>query len=158
MWWRRSASEFEAHKGEPNRLAFRAIVEAEEEPGILALVDGEPAGWCSVAPRTVLPRLGRSRILKRVDEQPVWSITCFFVARPYRRRGLSVALLREAARHARRRGAQIVEGYPVEPRADPMPDAFAWYGIASAFRAAGFEEVARRSDTRPIMRMEVGAG
>ncbi len=154
MWWRSPAADFEANKGEANRRAFHAIVESGLKPGILALVDGEPAGWCAVAPRADLPRLARSRILRPVDDQPVWSITCFFVARPFRRRGLSVRLLEAAVAHAAERGASVVEGYPVEPRTDSVPDAFAWYGLASAFRAAGFEEVARRSETRPIMRRE----
>jgi len=92
--------------------------------------------------------------LARVDSKAVWSVTCLFVARPFRRAGVSVQLLRAAAGHARSRGAAIVEGYPVEPRTDAMPDAFAWTGLVSAFRKAGFREVARRSATRPIMRLE----
>jgi GNAT superfamily N-acetyltransferase len=94
-----------------------------------------------------------SRILKPVDDRPVWSVVCFFVAKPYRRRGLSTQLLDEAAKYARKRGARIVEGYPVEPKTETRsPDVFVWPGLASAFRKAGFEEVARRSPTRPIMR------
>jgi GNAT superfamily N-acetyltransferase len=87
-----------------------------------------------------------------VDDRPVWSVVCFFVARPHRRRGLTVRLLREACRYARARGASLLEGYPVEPVSGKTPDAFAWTGLASAFRAAGFVEVERRSPTRPIMR------
>lgn len=155
MWWRRTSAEFEACKGEANRRAFRDIVMSGKAPGVLAIVDGEPAGWCAVAPREEMPRLARSRILKPVDDQPVWSVTCFFVSRSHRREGLSVKLLEAAVAHAARRGARVVEGYPVEPRTDRVPDAFAWYGLASAFRAVGFEEVARRSETRPIMRRTV---
>ena len=77
------------------------------------------------------------------------------MARPHRRRGVTVELLRAAAEHAARRGASILEGYPVEPSSGRLPDAFAWTGLASAFRRAGFEEVARRSPTRPIMRLEL---
>jgi GNAT superfamily N-acetyltransferase len=76
------------------------------------------------------------------------------VARPYRRRGVSVRLLKAAAGYVRGRGGRIVEGYPVEPRQGAMPDAFAWTGLASAFKKAGYREVARRSDTRPIMRRD----
>jgi GNAT superfamily N-acetyltransferase len=90
-----------------------------------------------------------------VDEKPVWSIVCLFVARPYRRTGLSVRLIEAAVEYVRSRGGRILEGYPVEPRKDEMPDAFAWTGIASAFLKAGFREVARRSDTRPVMRREI---
>ena len=123
-----------------------------EVPGILAYAEGEPIGWCSVSPRERFPGLARSRILKPVDERPVWSIVCLFIARPYRRRGVSVALLRAATKRAASQGAQAVEGYPVEPRKGRMADAFAWTGIASAYERAGFREVARRSETRPIMR------
>ena len=114
-------------------------------------MDGEPAGWCAVAPRDEYVRLANSRVLKPVDEQPVWSITCFFVARAFRRRGLTVALLEAAAKFARKQGAKILEGYPTDPRKD-QPDAIVFTGLASAFRHAGFEEVARRSPSRPILR------
>ena len=121
-------------------------------PGLLAYVGGDPIGWCAVAPRTAYPVLQRSRVLKPVDNEPVWSVACFFIARPYRGRGVSVKLLEAAARYARKRGARIVEGYPIEPRRGKVPDVFAWTGLAPAFRKAGFEEVLRRSPTRPIMR------
>jgi GNAT superfamily N-acetyltransferase len=81
----------------------------------------------------------------------VWSVVCFFIARPHRRKGLALRLLEGAVSYARETGASIVEGYPVEPAA-PLPDAFAYTGLASIFRRAGFIEVARRSATRPIMR------
>jgi GNAT superfamily N-acetyltransferase len=83
---------------------------------------------------------------------PVWSITCLFVARPYRRRGITVNLLEAAVDFARRGGARWLEGYPQEAGDRPMADAFAYMGLASAFRKAGFEEVARRSPKRPVMR------
>jgi GNAT superfamily N-acetyltransferase len=94
-------------------------------------------------------------VLKRIDDKPVWSIVCLFIARPYRRKGVSVELLKAASEYVRHRGGKIVEGYPVEPRKDDMPDVFAWTGIASAFRKAGFVECERRSDARPIMRRKV---
>ncbi len=153
MVWRLKRSEFEARKGRRNRNALRKIVAAGDAPGILAYAGGNPIGWCAVAPRQDYPSLERSRVLARVDEKPVWSITCLFIARPFRRAGVSAQLLRAAAEHARARGAALVEGYPVEPRTRTVPDVFAWTGLASAFRQAGFREVARRSETRPIMRL-----
>lgn len=155
MWWRLTASEFRERKGEGTRRAMKGLVESGEVPGILAYADGEPVGWCAVAPRDRLPRLDRSRVLKRVDDAPVWSIACFFVARPFRRTGLSERLLRAAVAYAEGQGAEIVEGYPIEPKKAPYPAMAAWTGFASAFRKAGFEEVARRSETRPIMRYVV---
>jgi GNAT superfamily N-acetyltransferase len=152
MSWRLTRSQYERQKGSPNKAAFKVIVATGPAPGVLAYSGAEPVGWCAVAPREVHERLENSRILARVDEQPVWSVTCFFVARCFRRAGVSVQLLKAAVAHARKLGAQIVEGYPVEPRKDPMPEVFAWTGIRSAFDKAGFKEVARRAPTRPIMR------
>lgn len=155
MWWRLKRSAFNQQKGEKNKAAFKAVVDSGDAPGILAYANGTAIGWCAVAPRETYPALERSRILKRIDDQPVWSIVCLFIARPYRRKGVSVELVKAAAEHVRKRGGKIVEGYPVEPRKDGMPDAFAWTGLASAFRKAGFVELERRSETRPIMRRDV---
>ncbi len=152
MWWRLKRSEYEKQKGEKNRQAFRKIVNSGQPPGLLAYQDGQAVAWCAVAPRETYPVLERSRVLKRVDDQPVWSVVCLFVARPHRRKGVTVELLKAAVEYARKQGAKIVEGYPVEPKSSKMPDTFVWTGLASAYSKAGFVEVARRSETRPIMR------
>jgi GNAT superfamily N-acetyltransferase len=156
MVWRRPRAEWERGKGSGNRAAFRRVVRTGPPPGVLAYAGGEPVGWCAVAPREAYVQLERSRVLKRIDADPVWSVSCLFVARAWRRRGLSVALLRAAGDFAASQGARIVEGYPVEPSSGTVPDAFAWTGTAAAFRAAGYEEVARGSPKRPIMRLRVG--
>jgi GNAT superfamily N-acetyltransferase len=152
MWWRLQRSQFNKQKGQGNKKAFKKIVDSGEIPGIIAYADDQPVAWCALAPRENYLALQNSRILARVDEAPVWSITCFFVIRTFRRIGISMNLLRAAVEYACKHGATIVEGYPVEPKKGSMPDAFAWTGLASAFRKAGFVEVLRRSETRPIMR------
>ena len=149
MWWRLARPEWTKGKGEPNKQAFRKIVNAGMPPGILAYAEGKAVGWCAVGPRETYPVLGRSRTLRPVDDRAVWSVTCFFVARPFRRKGVTEKLLRAAVKYARSCGAKIVEGYPVE---GAVADAFAWTGFVGVFRKAGFEEVARRSKGRPIMR------
>jgi len=152
MWWRLPRSEFMRNRGERNKEAFKNIVDSGKVPGILAYMKDEPVGWCAVAPRETFPKLERSRILKRIDEKPVWSVVCFFVAKPFRRKGISAKLLKAAVNYATEQGAKIVEGYPVEPKKGRTPDAFAYTGLASAFLNVGFVEVIRRSETRPIMR------
>ena len=152
MWWRLTRSEFDAAKGEGNRMAMKAIVDTDRKPGILAYHRGEAVGWCSVAPREEFPRLERSRILRPVDDEQVWSVVCFFVAKPHRRSGVSLRLLKAAKTYVKNSGGRILEGYPVEPKKGTTPDVFAYHGLATAFRKAGFKEVARRSETRPIMR------
>ena len=153
MFYRRPRAEFSKGKGEGNRRALQSLVRRGEEPGLLAYADGEPVGWCSVAPREQFPSLERSRVLAPIDDKPVWSVTCFFVARGWRRKGITVALLRAAALRAAERGARILEGYPIAPKKGAQAvDTFAWTGLAGGFEKAGFTEAARRSPTRPIMR------
>lgn len=155
MWFRLTRSQFEEQKGEGNKQALRQIVNSGEIPGILAYIGDQPVGWCSVAPRTSFTLLERSRVLKRVDEEPVWSIVCFFVAKPYRRKGITGQLLRGAVEFATQHGAKIIEGYPIEPKKGETPDVFAYHGLPSIFLQCGFKEVARRSETRPIMRYSI---
>ena len=152
MWFRLSQKDFEANKGEGNRSAMRRLVDSGEIPGILAYNNNRAVGWCSVAPREKFTRLQRSRILKPVDDLPVWSIVCLYVDRKIRRMGVSCRLLAAACDFVKSQGGKIVEGYPVEPKKGSMPDIFAYHGLASAFLQAGFQEIARRSATRPIMR------
>ena len=133
---------------------MQRLAKAGAKPGLLAYADGQPVGWCAVAPREEYERFATSRVLKPVDDQLVWSVTCFFIARTYRRWGLTRQLLDAAAEFAMRQGAKILEGYPVEPRRD-QPDAFVYTGLASAFRKTGFKEVARRSPSRPIFRRQL---
>lgn len=158
MVWRRTRAEWERGKGRGNQAAFQRVVRKGPPPGILAYVDGQAVAWCAVAPREAYVQLARSRVLKPIDAEPVWSVSCIFVTRVYRRRGVSVALLRAAGEFAASQGARVVEGYPVEPYSGKMPDAFAWTGTVAAFRAAGYEEAARGSVKRPIMRLRVGEG
>jgi len=151
LWWLLPRKQWVEQRGAGNRKAMQTLVRNHRQPGLLAYAGNEPVGWCAVSPREHYVRLRQSRLLQPVDDQPVWSVTCFFVARKFRRCGITVALLRAAAAFARRNGAQILEGYPTDPGKD-QPDAFVYTGLASAFRKSGFEEVARRSPTRPIFR------
>jgi GNAT superfamily N-acetyltransferase len=152
MWWRIKRKDFERQQGDANRQAMREIVEADQVPGILFYEGDEPVVWCSVAPREDFPVLARSPILKPVDDQPVWSIVCFFLAKPYRSQGLLVGVLTSAVEYARNQGARIIEGYPIQPKVDHTPDIYAFTGMVSTFEKAGFKEVIRRSKSRPIMR------
>jgi len=155
MLWRLPRSRFEHQKGAGNKEAMRAIVEAGEVPGILAYLAERPIAWCAVAPRSSYPALARSRVLKPIDDAPVWSVACLFVAKEHRHTGVSVQLLRAAVEYVKQHGGKVVEGYPVEPKNRTLPPAFVWTGLATAFVRAGFVECARRSETRPIMRYAI---
>jgi GNAT superfamily N-acetyltransferase len=155
MYWHLTRTQYDEQQGELNRRNIKALVDSGNIPGILAYVDDEPVGWCSFGPREEFATLARSRILKPVDDQPVWSVVCFFVARKQRRHGLTIQLLNAAVEYATSKGATIIEGYPVEPKEGKAPDVFVFTGLSSAFKQAGFKEVLRRSETRPIMRYYV---
>jgi GNAT superfamily N-acetyltransferase len=151
MWWRGTRADYNKNQGAGNKRRMKRLIDSGVVPGLLAYSGGDPVGWCSVGPRESYDALGRSRVLKPVDDKPVWSIVCFFVAKPFRRKGLSVLLIKAAVKYARSRGAKIVEGYPVAPKTG-YPDAWAYPGFVSAFRNAGFSVAKRWSKARPIMR------
>jgi GNAT superfamily N-acetyltransferase len=155
MFWRIPRKHYEVEKGLGNKRAFRKIVKSGRKPGVLAYAGKEPIAWCAVAPREEYIGLANSRILKAVDEKPVWSISCLFVKKGYRRKGVSAQILKAAVEFAGGQGALIVEGYPVSPGSEKMADPFLWHGTTSAFKAAGFREVLRRAPTRPIMRFQI---
>lgn len=153
MYWRLPRKVFEANLGEANRCALLDLSKCDPAPGLIGYMGDEPVAWCALGPREAYPVLERSRVLKRVDDLPVWSVVCFFVARRWRHRGLTVRLLSAACEYAAQHQAVLVEGYPVAPAAGKTPaDVFVYTGLASAFSQAGFIEVARHSPTRPIMR------
>ena len=152
MWWRMERSIYNKGQGAGNKKQFKALIKGGTIPGILAYNGEIPIGWCAAAPRSDYSALDRSRVLKPLDTREVWSITCFFIARGYRKKGLSQQLIKNTVQWCKKQGAKIVEGYPVDPGDKTYPAAFAFTGFPSAFEKAGFKEIARRSPTRPIMR------
>jgi GNAT superfamily N-acetyltransferase len=176
MYWRFTAKDFNANKGAGNQRAMRKIIARatsaspkntsntsdSRPPGLLGFVKDEPVAWVSIAPRREFPRLENSRVLALIDADQddfdagrLWSITCFFVKPEFRRRGISARMIKAAVDFARDHGAADVEAYPIAPKTDAVPDAFAWNGLVSAFVRAGFKEVLRRSETRPIVQQKV---
>ena len=152
MWWKLSRTEFSQKHYAGNKRAIKKIIMSGQEPGILAYANGKPIGWCALGPREAYPSLERSIVLRRVDDSPVCSVTCFYVARGYRRQGLAGQLLKAAIQFARQRGAKIIEGYPIDSGGEKKNTVSVFTGLASTFIEAGFVEVERRAPTRPIMR------
>jgi GNAT superfamily N-acetyltransferase len=147
MTWRLTSADYKQLDSAGRKQALQALVKTHVPIGILAYRDGEPVGWCSIAPRETYTRLEKSNTLKRIDDQPVWSVVCFFVKRDMRGQGLALRLLQAAVEYAASQGARIVEGYPVEPG-----QSYQFMGSPSIFKAAGFHEVARAENDRSIVR------
>ncbi len=153
MWWRISGKEWTEQARDGNRAAFEAVVRAGEPAGVLAYLDGTPVGWCAVAPRVAYPRLLRSPTLRLADpEDPgVWSVTCLFINRYHRRRGVGHALLAGAVDFAAQGGATTVEGYPVDTAGARRPSGDLYTGTVSLFAAAGFTPYARPASGRRVV-------
>jgi GNAT superfamily N-acetyltransferase len=154
MFWKLRGKAYEEARGYETRQMHKSIVDSGVVTGLLAYLHGEVVGWIAVEPRDNYPKLAHSRALKPVDDEPVWSVTCFFVAKKSRRMGITAGLLKAAVEHVKKQGGKIVEGYPVDAQKD-MPAPFIYTGTTSAFQQAGFQEVARRSPMRPIFRFVI---
>ena len=139
--------------GAANREALEALVKSGAEPGLIAYRAGEPVGWVAVAPREDYGRVLRSPIHKPIDDAgPVFSISCFFVAKSARGEGVANALLEAAVTFARESGAKLIEAYPNDVGDERCPAAEMWRGSVTQFERAGFEVAARRKPARPILR------
>jgi GNAT superfamily N-acetyltransferase len=157
MTWRRPKRDFRTESGAGNKAAMKRLMTSGAPVGILFYKGGEAVGWCSVAPREQFLALANSRVWAPVDDKPVWSVSCFFLAKGARKQGLSVELLKAAAEFARQHGAKIVEGYPQDLGDKTLPAAFVWTGPQKSFDRAGFKVAERRSKAKPIMRKTLSA-
>jgi GNAT superfamily N-acetyltransferase len=156
MYFRMRSRDNARAKGIERKAAMRKVVGAGPPPGLIAYVDGEPAGWVSVDARERFAMLSYSRMYKPLDDQPVWTIVCFVVGRNYRRQGMMDRLLEGAVEYARKEGAGILEAYPIESPAE-LKGYAGFMGVRSVFDRAGFEEVARLANGRPVMRKRLAA-
>ena len=126
--------------------------------GLVAYVDGEPAGWCAVEPRpayTGLVRVFRVPWEGRSEDKAdasVWAVTCLLTRKGFRRQGVSRALAAAAVDHARSRGARALEAYPMTTTDALLEELHP--GLYDVLAAAGFTEVSRPSVRRAVMRVE----
>ncbi len=147
MKWRLRSAEFGQLKSPARRDKLAALVNTNAPVGVLAYRQGIPVGWCSIAPRETYALLEHSTTLKRIDDMPVWSVVCFFVAPNERRKDLPVGLLTAAVTYAVSRGATVIEGYPVAP-----DQSYRFMGSPTIFKRAGFHEVSIAKNGRRIVR------
>jgi GNAT superfamily N-acetyltransferase len=151
MYWR-IGSAYRRTPREENKKAFREAVEHGPPPGLLAFDGDLPVGWCQLTPRAALPWLDRVWRIKPVDALPVWSLSCLYVRKGHRKRGITSALIREALKIAKRAKAPALEAYPFDAALSPSSTGT---GYASTFARAGFRVVARHIPARPIMRHDL---
>ena len=154
MYYRKTGGHGGVGPATGNRRALKSLVDRGYVPGLIGYEDGRPVGWISLSPREDYPKLQRSPVMKPVDDKPVWSIVCFFVDKEARGKRVSEALLKGAIDYARSQGARLLEAYPVDKDEPSQPD-FMWFGAKTMYDRAGFREVARRKENRPVVRKAI---
>ena len=156
MFYRLTGKDFkEGTANDGNKNAMGKIVRDGKPAGLLGFYEGQAVAWCALAPREDFIRIERSRVHKRIDDKNVWSIPCFFIHKKFRRSGLSSEILKGAINYARENGVKILEAYPLNPKHDRVPEAFAWYGLMKTFERVGFEVADNKSNSRPMVRFYV---
>ena len=146
-WHLRGRAYFDG-QGEPNRRLLEEQVCSGPPPGLVAYLDGTAVGWCRLGPRESFERLEAAPTLARPDEEPVWSVVCFYVDPAAKRQGVASALLEAGAEHAAACGAKILEGYAARPG---HPNIDSYTGYLPMFLAADFERV-RNAGRRTLVR------
>lgn len=158
MWPRMPRKDWQAMGRADRKASFRALVEQGPPPGLLAFEGDTAIGWCAVGPRSSVAGFQNGRTSKpgEADERPeeVFAVTCFYVRSGHRGRGLMRVLAEAAVRFAREQGARAVDACPVDTdRKLVWGEGFV--GLAPVFRGLGFKEIARRTPTRPLMRLNL---
>lgn len=137
------------------RRGLLELAGSKQPPGLIGYDDqNEPVGWVSLGPRSDYIRLKRSRVMKAVDDKPVWSVICFVVPSPHRGQGIAAEMLRHAISYARSLGVETLEAYPTDKIERSQPQ-WLWHGVKSMFDQAGFVEVARNKPERVIVRLDL---
>jgi GNAT superfamily N-acetyltransferase len=130
-------------------------------PGLIAYQDGEPVGWVAVEPRTSYPTALRGKVItggssEAANDGSVWAVVCFVVRVGFRRRGIAGALLAAAVVHARKCGARVLEGYPVDvDEREKVSSADLYHGTLTIFEAEGFTVTARPVPGRALVTMRL---
>lgn len=155
MVFRLPAKEFNENKFDGNKDLMKKLVGEGKPTGLIAMLNHVPVGWIALAPREDYTKIENSRSFKRIDDQAVWSITCFFIKKEYRRKGLSKRLIAEAVAYARKRKIKVLEAYPAIPYDDKVPAPFLWVGVLSAFTENGFSIVQQNGKSRAMVRLEL---
>ncbi|MDP8956492.1 MAG: GNAT family N-acetyltransferase [Actinomycetota bacterium] len=154
MYYRKTGGHGGVGPAAENKKGLKSLVDRGYVPGLIGYHDGRPVGWISLSPREDYPKLQRSPVMKPVDDKPVWSIVCFFVDKEARGKGASEQLLKGAMDYARANGARLLEAYPVDKDEPSHADSM-WFGAKRMYDRAGFKEVARRKENRPVVRKPI---
>jgi GNAT superfamily N-acetyltransferase len=155
MLFRLPYKEFKANKPGGNKMFMHEIVSQTRPTGLMAVYENKAIGWMALAPREDYTKIEKARSLKRIDDKPVWSITCFFVKKEFRKMGISQMMIKAVIAYAKKNNIETLEAYPAIPYDDKMPAPFLWIGVLSSFKKNGFKVVQQNGKSRAMVRKEV---
>lgn len=155
MYFRLPYKEFQENKPDGNKKLMKQLVNKEMPQGLIASMNNDPVGWIAMAPREDYMKLGNSRVFKRIDDKQVWSITCFFIKKEFRHKGLSQQLIKGAVDFAKKKKIKTLEAYPAIPYSEKVPPPFLWVGVLSSFIKNGFKIVQQNSKSRAMVRIDL---
>lgn len=144
MVWRMTKEELKNNHSADRKKYIKKRVTAKIPIGLLGYAGTEPVAWCSIAPRDSHLRLGGDDSL---EDEDVWSITCFFIKKEYREQGLVPQLIEHARKYAKKNGAKYIEAYPVKPSSP----SYRFMGFTKTFEKADFEFVKKAGTRRNVM-------
>lgn len=149
MWTRITKDEArEGREGKARKPFMLDRIDRRVTVGLLAYESGEPVAWVSVAPRETFTHLGGP---ETEPGQKIWSITCMYLKRSHRGQGVGHQLIRAAIMFARKRKADILEAYAVQPDSPSYRN----MGFIPAYEQAGFEKVEALGTRRTVMRLHL---
>ena len=151
MFFRLPYKVFQGNKPDGNKRMMKGLVNKSQPQGLIASLNKQPVGWIALAPREDYMKLEDSRVFKRIDAKPVWSITCFFIKKEFRRMGLSQQLIKGAVDFAKKKKIKTLEAYPAIPYNEKVPHAFLWVGVLSSFIKNGFKIVQHETFARQLL-------
>lgn len=154
--FRQSTASFNENKYDGNKAFMRNLVMSGQRTGIIGFHNDKPIAWLAVSPREDYIKIDNSRAFKRIDLKPVWSITCFFISREFRRLGVSSQMIRHMIDKTTEAGITELEAYPAIPYSEKAPPAFLWVGVLSAFLKNGFRLVQQNGKSRAMVRYSIG--
>lgn len=136
-----------------NRADKKELAQNGRTHGLLLYNDGDPIGWCQYGPAEELPKIDRKRSYSRPKD--FWRLTCFFVDKRYRNRGVARLLLDAALLFMKERRVKMVEAYPIDISRGKYRSDFLWPGTLKLFESAGFEVVGNLGKKTKIVRKKL---
>jgi len=131
-----------------NKRDKKSLVEDDRSHGVLLYDRGIPIGWCAYGLKKEFPRIDNGRNYRRLNmkDNPgrLWRITCFFVDRDYRKKGIAKVALNAALSSIKAKGGGIVEAYPVTHKSAKAWSKWSnwfWFGTESMFEKEKFRVV-----------------